>query len=205
MKKLILLALSMPTLALGSGFDEAGAAYSRGDFQKAMALSLPLAEAGNGDALGNIGNMYGFGWGVSVDYEKAVYYWRKASEKHVPTAMGNIASCHMAGKCGFPKDTKTAAEWYLRAAEHKHVPSMITLSALYDLGMGIEKSKKHALAWAGLAISNAREERVKEMASVQFQQTVRTATQDDISDGQRILNDLIKVIDANVALYKGAN
>ncbi len=196
------LILSLSTLVTGAERDAAGAAYARGDFEQAMILSLPLAESGNADALGNVGNMYGFGWGVPVNYEKAIYYWQKASEKHVPTSMGNIGSCYMTGKCGLPKDITKAAEWYLKAAEHRHVPSMITLSALYDLGMGIDKDKRRALAWAGLAVTNALDKQTKDRALVQFQQSARDGTKEDMAEGQKILYDLIKVIDSNVALYR---
>jgi TPR repeat protein len=204
MSRLILLifALTLFVPAYGSEKDDAGAAYSRGDFEQAMALSLPLAEAGDGDALGNIGNMYGFGWGVPVNFEKAIYYWQKAAEKHVPTSMGNMGSCYMTGKCGLPKDMNKAAEWYLKASEHRHAPSMITLSALYDLGMGIDKDKSRALAWAGLAITNAPNAKVKEAATVQLRQASRDATKDDMTEGQKLIYALIKIIDANVAIYK---
>jgi uncharacterized protein len=199
---LFLLLLLSSSFAFGTAIGDARAAYARGDYAQAMILSLQLAEEGDGDAMGNIGNMYGFGWSVPVDFEKALFYWRKASEKHVPTAMGNIGACYMTGKCGLAKDAAKAAEWYLKAAEHRHVPSMITLSALYDLGMGVEKDKRRALAWSGLAVTNAPNQQVKEAALTQFRLASQDANKEDMSEGQKLLYELIKVIDANVVLYK---
>ena len=203
MKTLVLIfALIASGSTLASDIDDARAAYERGDYAKAMTLSLPLAEAGDGDMLANVGNMYGFGWGVAVDESKALAYWRKAAERHVPTALGNIAVYYMLGKGGLVKDEAEAASWYIKASEHRHVMSMITLSGLYDAGVGVSKDKHRALAWAGLAVANAPNEKVKDMARYQLRQAARGANATDMSAAQALTFELIKIIDANVVLYK---
>lgn len=206
MKKfLFVLAFAISQTSFAGDHEEAKAAYDRGDYEKALSLLLPIAESGDKDALGNVGNIYGFGWGVPVDCEKALSYWHRAAEKHVPKSMGNIATYHFKGMCGLPKDYALAASWYLKAAEHQHVLSMITLSGLLDQGIGIKKDKVKALAWAGLAASNPPSGDIEKMASFQLKQASQNATKDDLDEAQKLMYEYAVIIDANLTLYKDAH
>jgi TPR repeat protein len=201
---ILALFLVLASSALTSLPDSNGAhaAYQRGDYSKAMTLSVPLAEAGDGDALGNIGNMYAFGWGVPVDEAKGLSYWRKATEKHVPSAFGNIAVFYMQGRGGLTQDTTQAATWFLKAAEHRHVVSMISLSGMYDQGIGIGKNKSRALAWAGLAVTNAPNAALQSLARAQLNRAASDATPEEMAQGQKLIFELIEIINPNIAAYK---
>ena len=72
------LGLTAPAWA---GFDEAVAAYQRGDYATAIRELRPLAEQGDADAQFNLGTMYGIGLGVPQDFAKAVKWYRKAAEQ----------------------------------------------------------------------------------------------------------------------------
>ncbi len=71
------LGLTAPAWA---GWDEAVAAYRRGDYATALREWRPLAKQGNAKAQNNLGVMYYNGQGVPQDYAEAVKWWRKAAE-----------------------------------------------------------------------------------------------------------------------------
>lgn len=199
---LYLLLICFSSVALATTLEEARQASERGDYKAALEILRTLAEKGDPDALANIGNMYAFGRGVEKNLSIAASYWKRAAEKGVGTAIGNIAILYKTGQGGLPKDDALAAAWYKRAAEHRHVPSMITLSSLYMLGEGIEVDRLRALAWAGLAASNTPSPRPREAATAQVRKIAQGMTSDEIQKAQELSDELRRLIDANVARYK---
>lgn len=182
--------------------DDALAAYERRDYAKALELLIPLAEAGDADALANLGNMHAFGWGVPVDRVKAVSFWFKAAEKHVPQSMGNIASCYSTGTCGFERNDELAAQWLKRAAEYRHAPSMLVLSSAYVTGAVFPQDKVKGLAWAGLAVTNSLSPQITKAARDQTQLIMRQLTTQEVELARAYSNELLSVIDANVSKYR---
>ncbi len=60
-------------------------AFATGDYKTAVAELLPLAEAGNAKAQGNLGWMYRNGVGVTQNHAEAVKWFRKAAgQGHAP-------------------------------------------------------------------------------------------------------------------------
>jgi clan AA aspartic protease (TIGR02281 family) len=74
LKLLLLLCVCAAGHAAAGPYDDAYAAYNRGDFAKAMALWMPLAERGDTRAQWDIATMYENGQGVPVDLVRA-YLW----------------------------------------------------------------------------------------------------------------------------------
>jgi TPR repeat protein len=197
-----LLLITVPALCTAGPAEDARAAAEAGDYKKAFGLLLPLAEAGDVDALGDVGKMYAFGRGIDKDINKAYEYWFRASEKHLGTAMGNIAVLYMTGQGKFRKDTSKAAAWYKLAAEHRHAPSMLTLSSLYLMGEGVEKDKVRGLAWASLAATNSPNPQMTQAATEQTKKIMRDSSPEEIEQAKALSKDLIQQIDSNVALYR---
>ena len=76
----LLFSISMTVSAFGGQFEDATAAYERGDYATAFRLMKPLAEKGDAKAQHNLGVMYDYGRGVPQDYTKALK-WRRC--KHL--------------------------------------------------------------------------------------------------------------------------
>ena len=74
----VLVGFAAPAYA---GYNEGKAAYDRGDYAKAYKEFKPLAEHGDADAQGYMGEMYYLGHGVPQSYVKAVKWYRKAAEQ----------------------------------------------------------------------------------------------------------------------------
>jgi uncharacterized protein len=198
----VLLLFSVSSSA--SPLQDAADASARGDFKTALEILTPLAESGNVDALGNLGNMYAFGQGVPKDLAKAHSLWSRAAEKHLGTAMFNIAVLHATGQGGLAKDPSQAAVWYKKAAEHRHDQAMITLSSIYATGQGLEKNRQLAVAWASLAATNTKSEQLKNASLNQLRQLANGMSREEMAETQKIMHELATLIDKNVSLYKNA-
>lgn len=204
MRCLVAAVLILSSTGLIAGpLQDAAAAQSRGDFKTALEILTPLAESGDVDALGNLGNMYAFGHGVPKDLAKAYSFWSRAAEKHLGTAMFNIAVLHATGQGGVPKDLSQAAAWYKKAAEHRHDQAMITLSSIYATGQGLEKNRRLAAAWASLASTNTKSEPLRNASLKQLRQLMDGMTPEELAQAQQTMYELAALMDANVARYRG--
>jgi len=181
---------------------DAAAASNRGDFKADLEILISRAESGDVDALGNLGNRYAFGQGVPKDLAKAYAFWSRAAEKHLGTAMFNIAVLYATGQGGLPRDPSQAAAWYKKAAEHRHDQAMITLSSIYATGQGLDKNRQLAVAWASLAATNTKSEQLKSAALNQLRQLASGMSKEEMAETQKIMHELAATIDANVALYR---
>ncbi len=79
----VILGLTAPARA---GWDEAEAAYQRGDYATAIREFCPLAKQGHAKAQHNLGVMYENGQGVPQDDAEAVKWYHKAAEQGHATA-----------------------------------------------------------------------------------------------------------------------
>lgn len=177
-------------------------ASARGDHKAAFNILLPLAESGDVDALGNVGNKYAFGLGVKKDLKQAYHYWSLAADKHLATAMFNIAALHSSGQGGLTRDMNKAVIWFKKAAEHKHTRAMINLSSLYATGQILEKNIKLATAWAAIAANHERSKELKSIYHSQFTKLMFGLTKAETNEVQKIVDALEKNIKTNVNKYK---
>lgn len=198
----LVLVFAFQTFTWAGPMDDANAALDRRDYAAALDILKPLAEAGDVDALGTMGNLYGFGWGVPQDLKVAHNYWQRAAAKHLATAMYNLGTLYLVGKPGFEKNDSTAFEWMKLAAEHRHIQAMLNLSSLYAMGRGTKQDLESALAWASLALSNAKDPSLKAAANGQFQELAKMVPRDRFADIQAQMDGLAKTIDANVKAYR---
>ena len=140
MKRLVL-AFALLLTASGSasaGFDDALAAYRKGDFHTAMDEWATLAKAGDVAAQTNIGEMFLRGEGVDRDREVAIYWFRKAAGHDFAEAEYRL------GRANLGEDDKEAAYWFKKAAKQGEVKSLNNLATLYEQGQGVPKNMAEA-------------------------------------------------------------
>lgn len=181
---------------------DANIAIDKQDYAAAIAILAPLARDGDVDALGTMGNIYGFGWGIEADLKVANAYWLKAADKHHAIAMYNLGTLYLVGKPGFPKDDEKAAQWMKLAAEHRHALAMFNLSGMYSMGHGIKQNVEEALAWTSLVLSNTNNPQVIAAANGQLPELFNQIPKERLPDVQARVNALAKTIDANVKAYR---
>lgn len=107
-------AVVMLLLATGAraDFDQGVIAHARGDYDKAVAIFLPLAETSQHPyAQYYLGLMYARGQGVEQDPKSAAKWLQSAAEQGVPQAQYRLGELYAAGK-GVPRDYERAYAWF---------------------------------------------------------------------------------------------
>ena len=83
---------------------------------------------------------------VSPDFDKAVFWLRKAADLGEAWAMHNLGYYHAHGM-GVPADASIAATWYTKAANLGSAPSQNNLGWAYYVGVGVPESLPDAIYW----------------------------------------------------------
>lgn len=106
------------------------------------------AEAGNYEAMYEIGRMYLWGTGVTQDSEIALKWLLRSAEAGNPEAIEYLGWVYQTGTY-IEKDIEKATEWYKRTAKiwpsNGHV--MYSLGSIYEKGEEIEQDYGQALDW----------------------------------------------------------
>lgn len=154
LRLLTVLALAM-SLALPAAADlELGyEAYERGDVAAARAAWENAAEAGNGEAMHNLGVLYETGDGVAADPARAIEWYRRATEVGVPHSAFNLANMYREGR-GVEVDLRRAGELYEKAGSAGHGGALNNLGAMFLSGMGVEADAEIAARLFQLAAEN---------------------------------------------------
>ena len=147
-------------VAAGQTFDEAVAAYDRGDYATAVRGFLVHAEQGDATAQYKLGVRYDYGAGVPEDDAEAVRWYRKAAEQGLAKAQNNLGLMYHNGE-GVPKDKAEAVRWYRKAAEQGDARAQSNLGVRYDNGEGVPEDYTRAYAWLNLAAAQGLKNAVK--------------------------------------------
>lgn len=146
------LALALLLVALGASgpvaadYYEALAAWERGDHARAIALWLPLAEAGDAASQYWLGRLHAHGLGVARDPARAAEWYRRAAEAGHAGAQNNLGLLYELGE-GLARDLAEAARWYAAAAEQGDAAAQVNLARLYDEGRGVAADAAVAASW----------------------------------------------------------
>ena len=92
------------------------------------------------------------GNGVTVDVDKAIYYYRLAAEQDVAFAQHRLARLYLDGDRIAP-DPDAALAWMLRAAKLGFVPAQLELSQIYRDGIFTPRDVIAAYKWLAIAAS----------------------------------------------------
>ena len=148
--KLLLLAilyiLVTSSFAAANPFDDASAAYERGDYVQAVKLFRQLAEQGHQWAQRRLGSMYADGKGVPQDYQEAVKWYRLAAAQGNTPAQYSLGLAYEIGQ-GVPQDYQEAVKWYRIAAAQEDEWAQTRLGSMYAEGRGVPQDYQEALKW----------------------------------------------------------
>jgi uncharacterized protein len=96
-------------------YEEAFAAYDRGDYATAIPIYRLLADQGDAYAQRALGIMYDMGQGVPQDYVEAMKWYRRAADQGDALAQNNAGLLHLNGS-GVPQNYIQAYMWLSLAA-----------------------------------------------------------------------------------------
>jgi TPR repeat protein len=121
-------------------------AYRVNDYQSALMVWIPLAEAGDVVAQFNIGYMYEFGEGVTPNHELAAKWYKLAADQ------GDANAQHSLGNYYFNSGSYAAAtNWYKQSAEQGLAEAQADLGASFSLGQGVPQSYIYAHMWSNIS------------------------------------------------------
>jgi TPR repeat protein len=143
-------ALMFVTAVWGDDSQKALDAYNSTDYEAALAIWQPLAEAGDVDSQFGLGMMYGNGFGVAMDDALAIKWYALAVEQGHAGAMCNLAVMHQNG-WGVPADEQEAVRLYTLAAEQGVAEAMTALGRHYAMDFSEEYNPVAAYKWFSLA------------------------------------------------------
>ena len=138
--------------ALAGAFEDATAAYQRGDFGAAVTLIRHLADQGDARAQFDLATMYYDGQGMRQDREQAAKWFRKSAEQGDAQAQRYLGFMYANGQ-GVARNDKEAVKWYGRAAEQGDADAQVNLGLMYSAARGTSQNLVQAHKWFNVAAS----------------------------------------------------
>ena len=115
--------------------------------EKLFELYARSAELGNAVAQYNIAMMYSNGESVWVDYQQAVYWFKKSAEQKFSPAQYRLGEMYYFAKGGLSKDLNRAITLFEKAAAQYDADAQMNLAMLCGTGDGVPLDTKKALYW----------------------------------------------------------
>ena len=100
------------------------------------------AERGDADAQFNLGRIYYTGEGIEPNFNKAVYWYKKAALQGNANAQINLGNCYDDNE-----DFDSAFYWNMKAAEQGNAMGQTNVGYYYRSGNGVEKDYAKAAYW----------------------------------------------------------
>lgn len=99
---------------------------------------------GNSDAMNDLGEQYYGGWrGFEQNFDKAIHYYRMASQHGSRQAQENLGYCYYYGRDGKP-DYEKAFHYFALGAFDGHLVSLYKIGDMYLNGLYVEKNEVEA-------------------------------------------------------------
>ena len=124
LKMLLILCVCAAGSAAAGPFEDASAAFRKGDYETAIRLLRSLADQGDAPAQHILGLAYDKGRGVPQDTAAAVMWLRKAAEQGFAEAQNDLGFMYDQGR-GVAQDSTAAAAWYRKAADQDYAQAYI--------------------------------------------------------------------------------
>ena len=157
-----LLLLTGAFSASAQTYEEALAAYQRGDYATAYRGLRIHADQGNAGAQIYIGFMYVTGTGIPQDRAEAAKWFRKAADQGNAIAQFNLGLMYNKGE-GVPQDHAEAVKWYRKAADQGDADAQSYLGLMYYKGQGVPQDFVQAYLWLNLSASRRSDKTVQEL------------------------------------------
>jgi uncharacterized protein len=141
-------------------FEDAAAAYDRGDYATALRLMRPLADQGDARAQAALGFAYYDGKGVAVNYAEAAAWYRLAADQGNAIAQDELGRMYYEAR-GVPQDYAMAASWSRLAADQGIALAQVRLGIMCALGRGVPLNFMSAHIWFNLAAAGGNKDAIE--------------------------------------------
>jgi hypothetical protein len=127
--------------------------YQNKNYDLALISCTAAAESDDRQMQNLLGLIYERHLGEEIDYEKAMYWYEKATEQGESHAPFNLAQLYRTGKGGI-QDKNRAVKYYTLAAERGNSEGQFSLGVMYFEGSGTAVDMEKARYWWEKAKSN---------------------------------------------------
>lgn len=121
-------------------------AMNSNDFEEKFRLLTDASNKNHAKAQNELGILYSSGKKMILNYEEAVYWYRRSAEQGNSMAQLNLGNQYFHGH-GTEKNISEAFIWWRKAAEQGEAPSQHNIGWAYNMGEGVEQDYKHAAKW----------------------------------------------------------
>lgn len=122
--------------ALAGPVDDARLAYIEGDYEAALEVLLPAAEAGDANAQNIVGDAFNSGNGVQRDPAMALDWWGRSAAQGFSKAQYNLGRLLAVGGEGVPADTTRAETLFQAAMDQGNADAFNEMALLHAFGRG---------------------------------------------------------------------
>lgn len=123
------------------------AAYNNGNYQQALRIWRPMAEAGHILAQYNLGVAYARGLGIERNILVATYWWERSAVQGNRDASYNLGLVYARGDNKITQNMTLAAHWWQQAAIHGDATAQFNLGMMYARGEGVKQNIETAINW----------------------------------------------------------
>lgn len=138
------------TPAAADGVLDGKAAAELGDYERAVAIWRPLAEAGDPRAETYLGIMYDNGYGVPQDRAQAFRWFERAAGRGYANAQYHLGFMYHHGR-GVQRSQSEALRLYRLAAAQGDPAAQYNLGRMYTHGLVVPRDLVEAHMWLDLA------------------------------------------------------
>jgi TPR repeat protein len=119
-------------------YEDGKQAYLNKEYDRALSILKPLAQAGDSQAQITMGLMYDYGHGVEKNPSESIKWYRMAAEQGVPLVQHDLGVKYFQGQ-GVEQNYLEAAKWWELSANAGIADSQFNLGLMHYRGIGIPK------------------------------------------------------------------
>ena len=147
---LAILPLILSSLSWSADFSKGQEAYNLGDYETTLKEWQPLAEESDADGQFGMGLLYANGYGVPLNDDQALKWYRLAADQGHAEAQCNLGVMYANG-WGVSQSDEEAFKWYSLSAEQGVTPAQTSLGRMYSGGFGAAQDDVQARMWFTIA------------------------------------------------------
>ena len=147
--------------------------------EKAFELFGKAAEAGDAEAMFELGKLYEKGIGTAQNVAEALALYRKSADLGFADAINDLGFLYYQGAEGLARDPKKAIELFVKAADLRHPQAMFNVAALIDDGLVPGKTPEDAAEYLYAALRSGVEDVLEQLTErpTMFKAETRRALQ----------------------------
>jgi TPR repeat protein len=120
--------------------------YLAKNYSGALPYFRKAADAGNTDAILQVGYQYENGEGLAKSDADAAKWYARAAQAGNPIAQKNIGLM-LEDAQGVPENWTQAAQWYQKSADQGYEEGQFALGRCYEFGIGVPQDRQTAILW----------------------------------------------------------